>query len=182
MDATEKQKAYHKRKMRTRLVRLDKNKDGVLSLEDFELIGQRMATIGNLSDEQAKKIRDGFTAITSCMKLDKGVKFTADQLTETQLSMSPEEVDRALQQGLAPMFEVLDANSDGHISMQEFKVYLKALAPDLSDEEVEHAFNTIDTNKNKVISRDEFTTAVKDFFFGVEETEVSRVFLGKLTD
>ena len=164
------------------MVRLDKNKDGVLSIEDFELIGKRMVTIGNLSDEQAKKIRDGFITITSCMKLDKGAKFTAEQLTKTQLSMEPDQVERALQQGLSPLFEVLDTNNDGHISLDEFKIYLKALAPDLSDEQVEHTFNTIDTNKNKVISWDEFRAAVKDFFFGVEETELSRVFLGKLED
>ena len=42
--------------------------------------------------------------------------------------------------------------------------------------------NTIDTDKNGEISREEFLTASDDFYNGVDETEVSRVFLGRLED
>ena len=38
----------------------------------------------------------------------------------------------------------------------------------------------IATNKDGKISREEFMAAAEDFLFGVEETEISKVFLGHL--
>ena len=55
-------------------------------------------------------------------------------------------------------------------------------APGVSEAEIIHSFNTIDANKNGVISREEFMAAAEDFFCGVEETELSKVFLGRLVD
>ena len=42
MNASDKQKAYHLRKMRTRMVKLDVNKDGYISLEDYILMAERV--------------------------------------------------------------------------------------------------------------------------------------------
>jgi Ca2+-binding EF-hand superfamily protein len=50
----------------------------------------------------------------------------------------------------------------------------------MSDEEIKHSFDAIDSNGNGEISREEFVAAAKDFYFGVEETEVSNAFYGKL--
>ena len=43
-----------------------------------------------------------------------------------------------------------------------------------------NSFNTVDTNEDGVISREKFMAAAEDYFCGVEETEVSKVFLGRL--
>ena len=56
------------------------------------------------------------------------------------------------------------------------------IAPDMSEKEIIHSFNTIDTDKNGEISREEFIAAAEDFLHGVEETELSKVFFGKLLD
>ena len=66
--------------------------------------------------------------------------------------------------------------------MKEFKDYFKITAPGVSEAEVILSFNTIDTNKDGVISREEFMAAAEDFFCGVEETEISKVFLGRLVE
>ena len=104
------------------------------------------------------------------------------KLSELNLSKTPEQQKGMVQLGFGPLFNIIDTNNDGTISLEEFKVYMKAGAPELTDEEIKHAFNTIDTNKNRKISRDEFYAAAEDFLFGVEETEVSKVFMGKLED
>jgi Ca2+-binding EF-hand superfamily protein len=74
----------------------------------------------------------------------------------------------------------LDLNSDGHISREEFKWYFQTLAPDLSEADVTHSFDVIDSDKNGEISREEFFAAAFDFYYGVEETEISKVFFGPL--
>ena len=79
-----------------------------------------------------------------------------------------------------PMFDALDLNKDGHISLDEFKIYLQIIAPDISDAEIIHSFNKIDEDKNGEISRDEFIAAAFDFFFGYEETEISNACFGHL--
>jgi Ca2+-binding EF-hand superfamily protein len=45
---------------------------------------------------------------------------------------------------------------------------------------MKHSFDTIDSDDNGEISREEFVAASIEFYFGVDETEVSNVFYGKL--
>ena len=181
---TDAQRAYHMRKMRTRLVRLDVNKDGKISAKDFELISDRIIELGKLNEEQAKKVREGMEGSkwASYMNFDKGISFTASQFTDFFLSRTPEEAEAFTAEGHNPIFDAIDTDDDGWISAEEFGVFLKAGAPALTDEEVQHSFDTIDKNKNKRISREEFLAAAKDFYYGVEETELSKVFFGKLED
>ena len=60
------------------------------------------------------------------------------------------------------------------------KNYFKITAPGVSKAKIIYSFNTVDTNEDGVISREEFMAAAEDYFCGVEETEVSKVFLGHL--
>jgi Ca2+-binding EF-hand superfamily protein len=56
-----------------------------------------------------------------------------------------------------PIFDALELNKDGHISnsLDEFKVYFQIIAPDISEDEVTHSFNVIDSNKDDEISCEE---------------------------
>ena len=165
---------------------LDVNKDGVVSREDFELMGIRMSEHGKLNEEQAKRVKEGFLKVADLTHLKEGVQFPVSEyvpkLSNTLLSKTPDERKAMIQQGPGSVFEVIDTSGDGRISVEEFKVYLKVVAADVTEEEAEHAFNTIDADKSGEISQEEFLAVAEDFFFGVEETEVSRVFLGKLID
>ena len=60
---TEEQRAYHLKKMRTRFARLDLNKDGFISHEDYELMGKRLAEHGNLTKEQAESVHKSLMVI-----------------------------------------------------------------------------------------------------------------------
>ncbi len=111
-----------------------------------------------------------------------GLKEYAPMLSQALLSKTIEERDTLVYNSHNTLFDVIDTNGDGHISVEEFKVYLKVVAPDVTEDEAKHAFDVIDADKNGEISREEFLTAAEDFFFGKDETEVSRVFWGKLLD
>ena len=186
MSLTEKQKAYHLQKMRTCANRFDANKDGYFSREDIALMSERLVEYGKLAKEQADAAYKAFMKYADLFNLKPGVKIPleehAQKTSKAILSMPADKRKAMLDDPHEIMFDVFDLNKDGHISLDEFKVYFQVMGADLSDEEIIHAFKTIDTDKNEEISREEFLTAADDFYNGVDETELSKVFLGRLED
>ena len=187
MSLSEEQKAYHVKKLRTASKRFDTNKDGYLSLEDYELMSERLKEYGKLTKEQAECAHKGFMKYAEIFGLNTpGKKIPVDEIAEKAskeiLSMSADERKGMLHSTLDTLFNVIDLNKDGHISLEEFKVHFRVLGFSVSEEETVHSFNTIDTDKNGEISREEFLAASDDFYNGVDETEVSRVFMGRLED
>ena len=186
MSFTKEQKAYHLRKMRTRMTRLDVNKDGHISYEDYKLMGKKLAEYSGITGEQAEAITKEFLKVADAFNMKPGVKIpleeAAKKASESLLSMSSEERKVLLNDTHNMLFDAIDTNKDGHISVKEFEVYFKLLAPGISEAEVAHSFDSIDTDKNGEISREEFMAAAEDFLHGVEETELSKAFFGHLID
>ena len=46
------------------------------------------------------------------------------------------------------LFDAIDTNKDGHISIEEFQVYLNLIAPGIKEDEIIHSFDIIDADKN----------------------------------
>lgn len=181
MNFTEVQKAYHLRKMRTRVYRMDVNHDGYISREDFELMAKRLVeNTCEINEKKREEIFQAFLSIPDTIGIKSGQKIsleeTAKRATHHYLSLTaerpPEYHDK--------LFDCIDTNSDGMISMTEFKIYFKIIGHGITDEEMKHAFGTIDSNGDGKISREEFLAAAEDFYYGVEETELSHAFFGKL--
>ena len=181
---TDKQRAYHLQKMRTRFIRLDLNHDGFISRDDYELMATKLQEYGKLNKENAEMKRKALMNVADRFGLKPGVKFPVEEAAKRAhqelTSMAPEKKWVMLKESHDAIFDVLDLNGDGHISLDEFKVYFHIVGPDISEAEMTHAFNTIDTNKNGEISREEFIAAAFDFILGLEETEISKVFFGHL--
>ena len=181
MSVTEQQKAYHLRKMRTRMQRMDINHDGYISREDFELMAKRLVEYsGEITEEKSEAIFKTFAKVADLMGLKSGVKIPLEEAatvaSDVLLSPTGEKPS-----GVHDMlFDCIDTNSNGTISINEYKVYFKVIGHDISEEETKHCFDTIDSNGNGVISREEFVAAAEEFFYGVEETELSNVFYGQL--
>ena len=181
MSVTEQQRAYHLRKFRTRFHRMDQNHDGYISREDFELMAKRFVeNTSGITKEKTEQIFAEFLNTADAIDLKPGVKIplheAAKIASDSYLSHTinnPQEVHQFL-------FDCIDTNSDGHICIEEFKAYFKILCHDITEEEMKHSFDTIDSDDNGEISREEFVAASIEFYFGVEETEVSNVFYGKL--
>jgi Ca2+-binding EF-hand superfamily protein len=180
---TDKQREFHLQKMRTRFNRLDLNHDGFISREDYELMGTKLQEYGKLDEEKAERTRNAFISIADRMGLKPGVKIPAEEAAQKAskgfLSTTPEQ-QLASTKTFYLIFEALDLNNDGSISLEEFKVYFQIIAPDLSVADVTHTFNMIDSDRNGEISREEFVAASFDFAHGIEETEISKVFFGPL--
>ena len=177
---TPEEKAYHLKKMQVRFSRLDVNKDGFTSREDFDLMAKKMTEFGKLSDEQSDTVQKGFMYVADAYDLKPGVKVPIDEVVQRaheKLLYNPDEAEKA-KKILGEFFNTLDTNNDGHISVEEFKVYLTILTPGVSDEDIVHTFNAIDTDNDGEIDQEEYVSAVIDFLFNTKETEISKAFLG----
>jgi Ca2+-binding EF-hand superfamily protein len=61
MNVTGPQKAYHLRKMRTRVYRMDKNHDGYISREDFQFIAEHLVeNTQGITKEKTEEIFAGY--------------------------------------------------------------------------------------------------------------------------
>ncbi len=67
------------------------------------------------------------------------------------------------------MFDCLDVDGNGTISFKEYQISLKALG-ETSEENIKFAFDSIDTNKDGTISRDEYAK-VRSNYFNSEDIE-----------
>ena len=183
---TERQKAFHLKKMRTHLKRLDYNEDGHISREDYDLMARKLAEYSEMTDKQSVSVCKKFMKLADTMNLKPGLKIplekAAQSASKSILSMSPEEQKTMVHSSHNLLFDAIDTNKDGHICLEEFKVYFYVIAPELPEADIVRAFNAVDVNKSKKISRKEFLAAADDFLNGVEETEISKSFYGHLVD
>lgn len=166
------------------MTRMDVNKDGKISRDDYELMAEKLIESSKMTTEQAQSTRQELMNVADAIGLKPDVKRSVEEAakiaSDTMLAMSFEKQQAVLNASHNALFNAIDTNKDGHISVEEFKIYLKVIAPDISEEEITHSFNVIDSDGNGMISREEFLAAAFDFMFGLEETEVSNAFLGHL--
>ena len=160
---------------------MDINHDGYISREDFELMAKRLVEYtGEITEEKSEAIFTTFANVADLMGLKPGMKIPIEEAatvaSDVLLSPTGEKPS-----GVHDMlFDCIDTNSNGTISIDEYRVYFKVIGHNISEEETKHCFDTIDSNGNSVISREEFVAAAEEFFYGVEETELSKVFYGQL--
>jgi Ca2+-binding EF-hand superfamily protein len=90
--------------------------------------------------------------------------------------------DPALRQTLAgplPLFfSAVDANGDGQIQEDEFKLFFDILGLDANFAPA--TFKAIDTNNDGQLSLDEFVAAGVDFFTSDDESSPNKLFWGPL--
>ena len=77
-------------------------------------------------------------------------------------------------------FDVVDADNDGVISLEEFQLYFKCVGIDVSHAKA--SFDGIDTDRDGKITKEEFVAASIEFFFGFDKTSGATLFYGPLVD
>ena len=64
------------------------------------------------------------------------------------------------------VFDIIDTDKSGSLSMEEVLLYLKSITDDISEENIEKIFEGIDTSGDKVVDFEEFK--VKRNFYVVD--------------
>ena len=154
----------------------DADKDGFISQADFNNAGDRYVSIAKASPEKvelAKKQRSivfeklGLTDPSAKVSYDVLKKFTAK---------SAENPDR--RKFVAGLFDILDLDSNGELSYEEWETHHKCNGIDTAYAKA--SFEAMDTDKNGVVGRDEFTDYYEEFYYSTEDKLNSSLLYGPL--
>jgi len=153
-----------KQKIRTLQTRLDLNKDGQVTWEDFQGIANRFVTVGGATVEQGEKIEMILQKMYNKYLADTIANgpLTADAYVEALMEQGKTAISKTVFEIYTPFFDVIDTNNDGQISKKEYRVYYKVLG--LDAHYADKSFKDVDKDENGLISRAEYMAAVDDFF------------------
>ncbi|KAI4454449.1 reticulocalbin [Holotrichia oblita] len=172
---------FWRQKMRTFHGILDVNKDGVISFDDFQLLADRFVNLGHMSDDKAQEFRELIKKIWEKQWGEIGPYnlVTVEQYLEDMLHVvNDKERSKKVHAFLPYLFEALDKDQTGEVTLEEYKLFFECLG--LSDEDAVFTFRVIDSNSDGKISKREFVHHGKEFFLSEDETKISRYFWGPL--
>ena len=87
MPLTDKQKAFLLRKLKTRFERMDIDKNGYISIEDYQELARRFVEYGKLSGEDEQRIRKAMQDVCTMIGLKEGVKIMREQFLTDLLKL-----------------------------------------------------------------------------------------------
>lgn len=169
-------------KLKTYFKRIDFDKDGAITRNDFEGMADRFVTREKLDAAKGADLKHKLVQVWEhYLKgvVTDGTKLTEPVFVETvKKQLHSPKLKEALAGPLPLFFSAVDANGDGLIQEDEFKLFFDILG--LEPKLAEASFKAIDTNKDGSISLDEFVTAGTDFFTSEDESSPSKYFWGPL--
>lgn len=169
-------------KLKTYFKRIDFDKDGAITRNDFEGMANRFVESEKLDAARGADLKNKLVQVwEQYLKgvVSDGTKLTESVFVETvKKQLHSEKLKEALAGPLPLFFSAVDANADGKIQADEFALFFQILGidPALAPQ----SFHAIDTNHDGDISLDEFVTAGTEFFTSEDESSPSKFFWGPL--
>lgn len=167
--------------MRTFHGLLDVNKDGVIGYDDYKLLATKFTDLGHLSAEASKEFQDTMEKLweeqwgeVSPYNLIGVEKY----ISEMQHVVHDKSLRKKVHRFLPFLFQAVDKDSSGFISLKEFTLFFKCLG--LTEQDAAKSFAAIDQNNDGSLSIKEFVKLGRDFFLTEDERRVSKQFWGPL--
>jgi len=181
MSLTEEQKAFRLRKLRTCFASHDIDKDGYITIDDFKEGAKRCIEYGKLKEEKAKETTKEWLDLANSLGVKEGDKISQDQFLASAMTYCDNPESQEFTKRFKEVkFDVVDADDDGVISLEEFQLYFKCVGIDESHAKA--SFDGIDTDRDGKITKEEFVAASIEFFFGFDKTSGATLFYGPLVD
>ena len=154
----------------------DTDKDGFISQNDFKIAVDRYVSIAKASPEKVELVKNQQSLIFEQLGLtDPSVKVPYDALKKFA-AKTAEHPDR--RKFVAVVFDILDLDSNGEISYEEWETHHKCNGIDTAYAKT--SFDAMDANKDGVVVRDEFTDYYEEFYYTTEDTMNSSQMYGPL--
>ena len=165
--------------------RMDQNKNGFIEAADFEILLNNLARETKQADpkvhEKLRKVLMEKHIVA--MGITPGKKLTKEEYVKNMAKMAAVEHGKrmrgeklSLAEVNDAMYDVMDTNRDGTVSLGEFTTVMK-IAYSCDDKEAEATFRRMDTNKNGKLEREELTDYELKFWFDLND-EASKGFYG----
>ena len=158
----------------------DVNKNGYLSRADFMLVVKHYKQLQTTTPQLLKNLTKMMESFCNDLGLkDDSVHLNYMQAREVFCSIVKNWAEKGLaeQSGIA-MFNSLDADGDGYISLEEWKNHYEAFGID--PVHAPASFNAIDTSGNGKISREEFVAYHMEFYFTDQNKLQSSILYGPM--
>lgn len=168
-------------KFRKRFSQLDADGDGFIEREDYMIHAQDFLQRYGESMDSDK----GRAAIATYERLWAGQTASADIDLDGRVSfdeyksylLSSEFRERQNRLGSDARFEVCDADGDGFITLEDFR--LRPTMTQLTDEESDEIFQILDTDGDGLLSREDVQQAIRDFFTSSDPQAPGNLFFGR---
>ncbi len=175
---------FVKRKLAMAYYRFDHDKDGVVTEGDFVQLGQEVARLRGVepgsaeADQIVEAHRGWWDAYFKGGDADGDGQVTLGEylaFVGAWVGSDPEALPRAIQ-GNQLVFDTIDRNGDGKLSLDEFSLYLRAYG--LADDDATRAFGHLDLDLSGYISRAEFAKHMSEYYISEERPSASEWFFG----
>ena len=165
------------RKLNRALEYRDTDKDGFITRSDFDIIIERYKEMGS-SQAHLDKIREVFQKGYEAWGLsDEKPQLTFEEFREIYSTLLEKGTGASLYSEMfSNMFEQVDMNANGEISLKEWESHNKAFG--ISAVDAKASFEAMDQNHDGIISRQEFIDYHREYFFTAEDKLNSSILFG----
>lgn len=167
--------------MKTYFQRIDFDQDGQITRKDFEGMASRFAETGKLDQQKATDLNSTLTAVWDkyLSVVGGGDSIGLDAFINSMKTLVKDASLKGTLEGPLPLFfHAVDSNNDGKIDKGEYGEFFRILGVD--EKLAPESFDAIDTDKDGLLSLDEFKTAGSDFFITDDESHPTKLFWGPL--
>ena len=154
----------------------DVDKDGVITRKDFEIIAQRYKNLGGISGEQLQRIQEFLMKMCDSVGLiDDTNQFTYEEFKRRHALNVANHLEK-FSTIFRTIFNGLDINGDGVVSMKEWELHYKCIG--LDPKYAKASFEAMDTNGDGVVSLEEFVAYSVEFFSSTDNKLNSAILYG----
>ena len=166
---------------------VDFNKNGTLEVDDWIRYVDNVNREVKPNPKLYENLRQAMLNAIAAMGVLPGKKLTKDEFVKNFAEMAVTDSEKRSRDEKTYIgilenawYDTLDINHDGFVTLDEYRIVLKAWG--FTPEEVEAGFSAMDTNKNGKISRKEFVDHVLDYWFGLSEDQARKGMFGARYD
>jgi len=160
--------SFQEAKLRRMYAAKDFDNNGYVSSNDFAIWGKIAAEkVGLDMDDEAKEcwVSAGQSFYGNTKSYDEYIDYFNAFLEKCP---NHREISRDIN---VKLFKAVDSNKDGVVNLAEYKAFVTAVFPNLTDDDVEYGFNIIDEDGDGVLSQEEVATACAHYYYDEEDTK-----------